>query len=158
MTEYHLVEGILQCSRSKIWDIAKSEWKLDGIDKLDRDTEPLTCLCGHYPIRELCYIHNEFTGQRLIVGNCCILRFTGLDSKRIFSSLKRVKRDNRRAFNADFINMAYDHDLLSEWESKFYLDTWRKRYLTSNQMRKRVEINEKLLRYYDGGFGVVADA
>lgn len=146
MTEFTLVEDILKNSRSKIWDIAKTEWKLDGISYSD---EPDTCLCGHYPIKELCHIRNIYTQIEVTVGNCCINKFIGLKPKKYFNTLKRVKQNIHLPFNADFIHLAYEKKVINLWEKTFYLDTWRRRKLSVNQIMKRAEINKKILQNQD---------
>lgn len=143
--EYKLIQEILAKSVSKNWDMAKTEWNLDGISYIKPPEEPYTCLCGHYPIRELCYIKNSYTGTILTVGNCCIDKFTGLNSKKYFDSLKRVKKDLSNPFNADFIRLMYEKFIISKWERDFYLSTWRKRHLTGRQFDKRIQINNKII-------------
>ena len=36
--------------------------------------EPETCPCGHFPIIEICSIHNRITGRATEVGNICVKR------------------------------------------------------------------------------------
>ena len=53
MGESKLIQEIIKLSVADIWEIAKCEWELIEIYFSD---EPETCLCGHYPIIELCEI------------------------------------------------------------------------------------------------------
>ncbi|OWO71695.1 hypothetical protein B2J71_19335, partial [Vibrio cholerae] len=39
---------------------------------------------------------------------------------------------------------AYDKGWINDWEKSFYLDVMRKRKLTSSQLNKKIEINNKL--------------
>lgn len=104
MSEYQLTERILALSAAKTWDEAKLEWSLAKVCKAN---EPSTCLCGHYPIIELCTIRNCVTGRSTIVGNCCVKKFLGLSSHKIFQAVARVEKDGWRALNAETIDYAY---------------------------------------------------
>ena len=53
-----LKAAILALSRATDWEVAKKEWRLVEISEAD---EPETCLCGHFPIIELCTISNATT-------------------------------------------------------------------------------------------------
>ena len=56
MSEYKLSKGIIALSQASKWSQAKLEWQLDHIYK---EEEPDTCLCGHYPINEICILKNK---------------------------------------------------------------------------------------------------
>ena len=56
MSEYKLTEEIIKLSQSKLWDVAKSEWTLYEIYEADK---PERCLCGHFPIIEICNLKNK---------------------------------------------------------------------------------------------------
>ena len=56
MSRYKLIDEIIKLSQSKLWDIAKTEWDFDSIYVSDA---PQTCLCGHYPIINICIIKNQ---------------------------------------------------------------------------------------------------
>lgn len=66
MSEFRLIQEILARSKSNNWDEAKTEWKLIEIIEAE---EPETCLCGHYPIIELCELRNTLNGKGAVVGN-----------------------------------------------------------------------------------------
>jgi hypothetical protein len=72
-----LKTAILSLSRATGWEVAKKEWRLVDISEAD---EPESCLCGHYPIIELCTIANATTGNSVDVGNVCVKRFLGFRS------------------------------------------------------------------------------
>ena len=59
--EYKLTSELLKLSYSKYWADAKKEWGIQRIYYLD--DEPQACLCGHYPIKEVCVIKNNKTGK-----------------------------------------------------------------------------------------------
>jgi len=100
MSEYKLGQEIVARSVAKVWDTAKTEWGLHEIYEAD---EPETCLCGHFPIIELCVLINRRNGQLATVGNCCVKKFMGLPSDLIFQAVKRVRADSGRSLNAESI-------------------------------------------------------
>ena len=105
MSGYKLTEEILKRSQAKVWDIAKLEWKLNEIYEAE---EPETCLCGHFPIIEICILQNKLNTQFATVGNCCVKKFIGLPSDLIFQAVKRVRKDNQKSLNAEAIQHAYE--------------------------------------------------
>lgn len=141
MSEYKLTQAIINLSQSTIWDAAKLEWKLHEIYEAD---EPETCLCGHFPIIEICLIVNTKNSNQVAVGNCCVKKFIGLPSDKIFQAIKRVRKDNEKSLNAEAIEHAYNKGWVNDWEKDFYLDVMRKRKLTEKQLEKKIKINEKL--------------
>lgn len=142
MSEYKLTEEILQRSQSKVWDMARLEWKLNEIYEAEA---PETCLCGHFPIIEVCILQNTRNFQLATVGNCCVKKFIGLPSDLIFQAVKRIRKDTQKSLNAEAIQHAYDKGWINEWEYKFTIDTMRKRSLTTKQLQTRMKINEKML-------------
>ncbi|EIZ1047419.1 hypothetical protein CGH23_22775 [Vibrio parahaemolyticus] len=141
MSEYKLTEEIIKLSQSQLWDVAKSEWTLYEIYEAD---EPERCLCGHFPIIEICNLKNKLNSNYVTVGNCCVKKFIGLPSDKIFQAIKRVRRDDEKSLNAEAISHAYDKGWINDWEKSFYLDVMRKRKLTSKQRNKKIQINNKL--------------
>ena len=142
MSEYKLTEGIVSLSVSNTWDEAKLEWKLLEVYWED---EPDTCLCGHYPIKEICIIGNTKNKQSTIVGNCCVKKFMGLPSDKIFQALKRIRKDDEKSLNAEAIEHAHSKGWINDWERSFSFDTMRKRSFTQKQIEKRIQINKKIL-------------
>ncbi|PCI90522.1 hypothetical protein COB18_00330 [Candidatus Kaiserbacteria bacterium] len=142
MSEYKLTQGILALSDAEKWDIAKLEWVLDYIYE-EHDS---VCLCGRYPITEVCTLKNTRNGNETNVGNCCVQKFTGLSSNKLFQALKRIKKDIHRSVNAEVVSMAYEKKYLTEWERDFYLDTFRRTKMTEKQLTRRRIINEKILK------------
>jgi len=143
MSKYKLTEEIISLSNSDNWDLAKLEWKLDEIYEAE---DPDTCLCGHFPIVEICVLVNKLNGHSTIVGNSCVKKFLGLSSDKIFQAIKRVRKDNTKALNSESIQYAFDRQWLNEWEKNFYIDIMRKRTLTDNQLKKKIQINTKISR------------
>jgi hypothetical protein len=138
-----LTTEIIALSNSNTWESAKNEWVLSEIYEED---EPSTCLCGHFPIIEICVLRNRFNGAEIIVGNVCVKKFLGLPSDRIFSAIKRISKDNSKSLNTESIEYMKNRGWLTDWEYGFYCSTFKKRVLTEKQMKARVDINQKLLR------------
>lgn len=142
MSEYKLTENIIRLSASNIWDIAKLEWDLSEVYEAE---EPETCLCGHYPIIEICVLQNRINRQSTIVGSCCVKKFIGLPSDKIFQAVKRVRKDDQKSLNIEAIQHAYDKGWINQWEYDFSINTMRKRNLSSKQLATRKNINTKML-------------
>ena len=145
MSEYQLTKEIISRSVAKNWDAAKLEWKLDHIYESE---EPGTCLCGHFPIKEFCIIRNIKNGALATVGNCCVNKFMGITSDKIFQSLRRVRKTPEKSLNAEAIQYAFDQGWINEWEKDFYLDILRKRQLSLKQQSKKAQINDKILHNF----------
>lgn len=137
-----LSRAILALSKASDWETARKEWAL--VDIIEAET-PETCLCGHYPIIEICEIHNRLTGNTTEVGNVCVKRFLGVRSDLIFTALKRIRKDPEKSLNADAIAFFRQRKLLTDWEYGFLRDTMRKRSLSEKQLNVRRRINEKIL-------------
>lgn len=137
-----LKKHILPLSNATTWEVAVKEWSLVGIHEAD---EPETCPCGHYPIIEICSIHNRATGNTTDVGNICVRRFLGLRSDLIFSAIKRIQKDHNKSLNADAIAFFHERRVLNGWEYNFCQNTIRLRRLTAAQLSKRWNINQKVL-------------
>lgn len=142
MPAYQLTERLMAMSVSKTWGEAKLEW---GLESVWREDEPDTCLCGHFPIIEICQLRNNRNKNTATVGNCCVKKFTDLPADLIFQAVKRIEGDIERAINVEAILHAREKGWINDWEEKFYLDTWRKRKLSGAQHAKRVQINKKVL-------------
>jgi hypothetical protein len=143
MGEYHLAQEIIKRSVAKTWNEAKREW---GLEAVYFAPEPDRCLCGKFPIIELCILRNRKNDREAIVGNECVKKFLGLPSDRIFNGLRRIQVDAEKPMNEDAIRYAHSRGWMNDWERGFYLDTWRKRKLSSAQAVIRAQINEKVMR------------
>ena len=137
-----LREGILALSNASDWEIARKEWSLVDVHEADG---PDTCLCGHFPIVEICQIQNNVTGNRTEVGNRCVRRFLGFRSDLIFEALKRIRKDKAKSLNADAISFFRQRGLFTDWEYKFLQDTMSRRNLSDAQLSIRKKTNEKVL-------------
>lgn len=139
---YKVGREIIALSDADDWDRARLEWRIEDIYI---QQEPETCLCGHFPINELCVLRNRKNGNSAVVGNVCVKKFMKLSSDKMFAAIKRVTADATKAFNAELIEHAFTKGWISQWEKDFYLDTWRKRRLSDPQMAKRRQVNWKIL-------------
>lgn len=155
MSRYKLTEEIIKRSQAQTWDAARPEWGLEDVYFVE---DPETCLCGHFPIKEICTLRNSANQETADVGNCCVKKFLGLPSDKIFQAVKRVKVDGDKALNAEAIQHAHQKGWMTDWERDFSLNTMRKRVLTGKQLQKRREINARVLERMSGrkkAFGTV---
>lgn len=143
MSEFKLTTEIVARSVSPVWDAAKLEWTLHEVYEAE---EPETCLCGHFPIIELCVLRNKMNSQLATVGNCCVKKFIGLPSDLIFQAVKRVRSDATKSLNGESLAHAKDKGWINQWEYDFYLRIMRKRNLTAKQAAKKVQVNEQFMR------------
>lgn len=137
-----LKTAILALSHATDWEVAKKEWRLFDISEAD---EPETCLCGHFPIIELCTINNATTEKSVEVGNVCVKRFLGFRSDLIFRSLKRIRADIDKAIGPDATAFFHERGVINNWEYQFQQSTMRKRNLSGRQLETRRSINQKVL-------------
>jgi hypothetical protein len=143
MSQFQLTSEIIQRSVAQTWDEAKLEWSLLEIYESDK---PETCLCGHFPIIELCVLINRRNNVQTTVGNCCVKKFIGLPSDKIFQAVKRIRKDNSKSLNAEAIQHAFERKWINEWEKNFYFSIMRKRNLTAKQSAKKLQINSLVLQ------------
>ncbi|MCH9053764.1 MAG: hypothetical protein IIA72_22385 [Proteobacteria bacterium] len=137
-----LRERILALSEASAWELARKEWSLVDVYQAD---EPETCLCGHFPIIEICEISNRVTKKKTEVGNRCVRRFLGFRSDLIFTAIKKIQKDVTKSLNADAIAFFKERGLLTTWEYGFLQNTMKKRKLSATQLASRKKINEKVV-------------
>lgn len=137
-----LIYEIMQLSEGDSWEVAQKEWviKIVYFSKA-----PMSCLCGHYPIMELCIVSNKKNHNEATIGSCCVKKFMQLPSNKIFDAVKRVKKEAQKSLNEETVTHMYKQKWISQWEYEFYLDTCRKRKLTPKQIETRRKINQKIL-------------
>lgn len=142
---FKLSNEIIKLSNSDYWDSAKLEWSFEYAYYSE---ELQTCLCGHYPIKNICVLKNNQNDNETEVGNCCVNKFLGIeDGNRIFSSIKRVKDDLTRSMSAEVLEYLNDKNVIDEFEFKFYNNIIRKRNLSTKQLEIKHRINQKLLDF-----------
>jgi hypothetical protein len=72
--------------------------------------------------------------------------FSDYPQTRYSKASTRIAQDNERSLNAESINHAHRKGWLTDWERKFCFNTMRKRNLSERQLKKRIQINDKVLR------------
>lgn len=134
---------ILPLSVDKIFDRARQEWDLVGVE-ISEDSD--NCPCGK-DIKEHCYIRNRLNGNATYVGNVCINRFIQIDTGNLFDGLKRIARDESANANADLIEHAYRMGYIyDEKEYNFLKETMHKRKLSQKQLAWKTKINRRILQ------------
>ena len=150
---FHLFPEIIQLSVAGNWSQAVKEWKLVDIEMLDRG-EFDQCLCGHWPIRELCHIVNTQNGNKTTVGNHCIEKFNkqGNAEGAAFSSVpkmiracKKIMKDSTASVNRELVKYAYRAHVFTRDNARFYASIIEKRNLTRKQLEYKKSLNHKLL-------------
>lgn len=143
--EFKLKEEILALSESKSWSGAKIEWIFESAYQSE---EPQYCLCGHFPIINICVINNTTNGNYAEVGNVCINKFLGIsDAESILGSITKLKKDITRSMSSDTLQYLFEKDGITDFEYKFYESIHRKRNLSSKQSELKEKINNKLLKF-----------
>jgi len=140
--EYKLTTEIINLSEANTWEQAKLEW---SVQLITSQSDPETCLCGHNPINELCYIINEKNRKIALVGNCCVKKFMGERVDLVATGIKRIIEDIDNAMNAESIEFAYKKKWINDWEHCFLLNTKRSRRVSMNMRHKRRQINLKVI-------------
>ena len=141
--KFKLMSEIIARSKNKTWQEAVKEWYLVSLKVVD---EPQTCICGHFPIKQLCIIEHDNTGEQLTLGNHCITHFLGLPVNKLRSSVKRVTDDITKSFTKDIVDTAWKEFWIDDWEYDFYKNIIRKRKLSPHQMQKKVKANVAILK------------
>lgn len=145
--EYKLIQEIIDLSESKNYFQAFQEWDLIEVYNIDaKHDDPLTCLCGHYPIYEICHIQNKLNGNKAIVGNVCINKFFETDADFIFKCVKRLKQDISKSMNQSMLDYALKKGYTLHWEYTFYCKRIHKRNLNEAEVRLKIKINTKVLK------------
>lgn len=142
---YKLIEEIIDLSAANIWDFAKLEWEFTSAYYSDEEQR---CLCGHYPIRNICVIKNKKNSAITEVGNCCINKFLGIDEgNKIFTSIKRIKEKIKGSMSAEVLEYIYSKNAISEYEYKFYKSIFRRTSMSLKQWDIKEKINQKFLDF-----------
>jgi hypothetical protein len=142
---FKLKDEIILLSNSQNWEIAKLEWNFE-LAYYSEDLQ--TCLCGHYPIKNICVIRNTKNSNETEVGNCCIKKFLGIDDgDKIFNSIKKVKDEISKSISIDVLEYLYNKKAISDFEFKFYLSIHRKRILTNKQTLFKEKVNWRFLDF-----------
>ena len=138
MASFKLIEEIVNLSEADEWKEAQKEWIPNGREEVGSGEEFGTCLCSHYPLKELCHIKNKLNGNEAIVGNCCIQKFFLKDVSKAMNALSKGK------LNEELILASHKRGTINGWERDFLLDVWRKRKFSPKQLRKLESLKRKI--------------
>lgn len=139
---------LIESSVSDTFEDAIHEWT--EIDRYFVINDGYYCICGKPNIHELCIIENILTGNKLTLGNCCIVRISNSDSRFFFKALTKISNDRTRSANQALINFAHKQNVFDNWERVFYLNIWRRqnKTLSPKQLARKKYLNEKLLETF----------
>lgn len=144
MTYFNLLTRVVELSSAKTFQDAKQEWVINNVYYAQAPNFE-TCICGKYPIVETIEMKNKITGNRIIVGNCCVNKFFDISAcNKIFYAIRRSK------FNEATVLYAYERKVINDWEAKFCLNVAKKRKLSHKQQIIYNELNQKVLRSFNG--------
>lgn len=125
------------------FDAAKKEWALAHVMFTNN---PGTCPCSKYPIHEFCYLKNNENGNETYVGNVCVYRFIEIDTRSIFTGLKRIKESALTHPNSAVIEYANDKGYLyGDNEVEFLEQIKGKRKLSEAQEHWLSKINRRIV-------------
>lgn len=141
--EYKLKESILKLSKSQNWEIAKKEWNFEyAYNSLDAKT----CMCGKFPIKNICLIRNTITNELAEVGNLCIDKFLGIeDGRSIFVAIKKITHDINKSISKKALEYYKDKLEMTEKEYNFYNQILRKRKLSYKQLNWKRSLNRRFI-------------
>lgn len=143
---FKLMDVIVQQSVSNDWNEAKKEWY--PFDFYYDNTCEVGCVCGKYPIKNICIIKHKDKETTMIVGNCCVTKFMNISiSNKIFSCFTKLKKDITKSLNVDVIHHFKEINVMNNYEYKFYLDIKNKRKLSGKQELFKIKINQKFLNW-----------
>lgn len=140
-----LKKHILPLSVNKTdFDEAKKEWTLANVKFTNN---PGTCPCSKYPIHEFCYLKNNKNGNKTFVGNVCVYRFIGIDTRSIFKGLERIKASAVVPPNSSVIDYANSRGYLyGPNEEQFLQQIKGKRKLSDGQINWLAKINRRIVQ------------
>jgi hypothetical protein len=122
---------------------ARDEWILTNIRCADVSE---TCLCGHFPINNICVLTNRRNAVTVEVGDECVKRFKGINLDLVF---RRTASDQgrRRLGTQPRRDGILLFDGADHWlQRRFSLATWLKRSRLSYwQNLWRKQINRRVL-------------
>lgn len=148
MGQYKLFQEIISRSKSNEWEEAKKEWKFNDVYESD---EPLTCLCGHFPIMQVCVLQNVINQNEVEVGNECVKKFFNIkQADSIIKSIREIKSDITKSVNVKTLDFFRKKGCIDGWKYDFYNNIIRKspKSLSEKQLDKKREINNKMIESF----------
>lgn len=118
MAKDKLKESIIENSVNKNRELAKSEWEVVDIYLKPWYT---TCLCGKYPISEVCELQNKNNGKKVIVGNDCVKHFFNIDHGYIYRGIKKIRENIDGVVGKKIIEYALERWRIDATQKAFYV-------------------------------------
>lgn len=136
---------MIALSQSDDWHQVKLEWDLEDVFIVNQNQ---VCLCGHHPIRQICTLRNFVTKSPAEVGNVCVQKFLGMNSRRVVNALKRISGDLEKSLNKEGIEMFRKLGVISNSDADDYLIFYRRRKnVTERQRSLKSKINRSVINY-----------
>lgn len=132
-----IIPILLEHSDALTWEDAQYEWVLDHVWYADKK-DSMYCECSH-PICEVCVVKNIENGKTLEIGNCCV---TQLPEFREVGAIFTALRDGR--INPAIIEYASNKNIITSWETKFLISTYKKRKFSSKQAAVYSRLRSKI--------------
>jgi hypothetical protein len=130
MSEFHLIERLLEKSLAKTWDAAVNEWRVvDSYRESDQ-----VCLCGKVGIVECNTIRNMRTGADELVGSCCVKKFIPGEGG-VVDGLRRITKNLSKSVGMGMIDYAFQEGWITSKDYDFYVDTVSKRKMSDAQLK-----------------------
>lgn len=107
---------ILERSIADNFNDAKLEWVLD---RIMLTTSFGRCPCGKQ-IKEHCYLRNQKNEKTTWVGNVCVRRFMNIDSRHLFTGLKKILENNSATPNTTLIEYAWTRTYMENTNMIFW--------------------------------------
>lgn len=140
--KYIFNERLTALSVSNIWERVLEEWEIKYVIKRND-----TCLCGH-PILHTAILKHKHSNKIISVGSTCVKKFLGTDISFVFKEMDIIFANKMKTVSDETLKYLNTGGQVTEWELGFYSDTRERKYLTTKQECKRIEINEKLCKIF----------
>lgn len=145
MAKDKLKESVIELSINKDWSKAKLEW--DVVNIYEKDSYG-TCLCGKYPIVEICELSNRNNQNKIIVWNECMKYFFEEDFGYIFKSIKRIRKDINKTVDEEVIHYAVKQWRISPEDAHRYVLPIKQRKPVPFKLEWRHKFNKLLLQHF----------
>lgn len=145
MAKDKLKESIIENSINKDREKAKWEWEVINSYLMPWYT---TCLCGKYPISEVCELQNKNNSKKVMVGNDCVKYFFDADHSYIYSAIKKIEENINNVVNDKIIIYALEKWRIDATQKSFYILMRRRKDPWEYQLKVRQDVNKILLEHF----------
>lgn len=145
MPKEKLKESIIENSINKDRESAKSEWEVIDIYLKPSYT---TCLCGKYPISEVCELQNKNNLKKVIVGNGCVKYFFDINHGYIYKGIKKIKEDIDGVVSKKILEYAFKKWRIDAKQKSFYVVKKNQKNPWEYLLGIRQEVNKILLEHF----------